>query len=91
MSAVMAFAIAAQLYGDPASAVGRDVLVNEIRLSVVGIAPPRFQGAVRNMHEPALWNPLGARADIAHVLPRRLIEEASLSLFARLAPDASRC
>lgn len=90
MSAVMAFAIAEQRYGDPASAVGRDILVNEMRLRVVGIAPPRFQGAVRNMQEPALWIPLGARADIARVSPRWLSEEASLSLFARLAPDASR-
>jgi putative ABC transport system permease protein len=90
MAAVMAYAIAEQLYGTPASAVGRQILVNEIPLRVVGIAPPRFQGALRNMDEPALWIPLSARADIARISPRWLTEEASLSLFARLAPDASR-
>jgi putative ABC transport system permease protein len=92
MTAVMAYAIAEQLYGNPASAVGRRILVNEIPVRVVGVAPPKFQGALRDMGEPALWMPLSARADIARLSPRWLTDEgeASLSLFARLAPHASR-
>jgi putative ABC transport system permease protein len=64
--------------------------VNEIPLRIVGVAPPRFQGAVRKMDEPALWIPLSARADIARISARWLVEQPSLSLFARLAPKASR-
>jgi predicted permease len=90
MTAVMAYEIAEQLYGTAASAVGRQILVNEIPVRLVGIAPPRFQGALRNMDEPALWIPLSARAGIVRISPRWLIEEASLSLFARLAPGTSR-
>jgi predicted permease len=89
-TAVMAHAIAEQLYGTAASAVGQQILVNEIPVRLVGIAPPRFQGALRNMDEPALWIPVSARAGIARISPRWLTEEASLSLFARLAPGASR-
>ena len=63
--------------------------MNEVPLRVVGVAPPRFQGALRDMDEPALWIPLSARADIARVSPRWLTDQAALSLFARLAPGAS--
>lgn len=90
MVAVMAYATAEQLYGRPASAMGRRIMVNEIPLRIVGVAPPRFQGAVRKMDEPALWIPLSARADIARISARWLVEQPSLSLFARLAPKASR-
>src|SRR5438874_2316376 len=47
MTAVMSYAMAEQLYGSAAAAVGRRILVNEDPVHVVGIAPPRFQGAVR--------------------------------------------
>jgi predicted permease len=90
MTAIMSYSIAEQLYGDATAAVGRRVLVNEVPVYVVGVAPPRFQGALRNMDEPALWIPLSARATIGHISPRWLTDSASLSLFARLAPGASR-
>lgn len=89
MTAVMSYSMAAQLYGDAAAAVGRRILVNEVPVYVVGVAPPRFQGAIRNMDEPALWIPLSARADIAHISHRWLTDSASLALFGRLAPGAT--
>ena len=90
MTAVMSYAVAEQLYGNAAAAVGHRILVNEVPLQVVGVAPPRFQGALRNMDEPALWIPLSARADVVRVSRRWLTDDAALSLFARLTPDASR-
>ena len=90
MTAVMAYAMAEQLYGNAIAAVGHRILVNEIPVHVVGVAPPRFQGAVRHMDEPALWIPLSARAEIARVSPRWLTDEATLSVFGRIAPNASR-
>jgi predicted permease len=90
MTAVMAYAMAEQLYGDASAAVGRRIVVNEVPLHVVGVAPPRFQGALRNMNEPALWMPFSARADVAHVSRRWLTDESALSAFGRLAPDVSR-
>ncbi|HKW11733.1 MAG TPA: ABC transporter permease [Gemmatimonadaceae bacterium] len=90
MTAVMSSKIAEQLFGSAVAAIGQRALVNEVPVYIVGVAPPRFQGAVRKMNEPALWMPLSARADIAHVSRRWLTDDAALSLFARLAPDASR-
>ena len=89
-TAVISESIAGQLFGSPEAAIGRTVHVNEVPLRVVGVAPPRFQGAAKNMGNVGLWIPMSARADIAHVSPRWITEESSLSLFARLAPDARR-
>src|SRR5687767_3636031 len=88
-TAVLAEAVATQLYGRVASAVGRTILVNEVPLRIVGVAPPRFQGATKNL-EVAIWIPMSARADIARISPRWITDEPSLSLFARLASGASR-
>lgn len=89
MTAVMSYAMAEALYGNAAAAVGQRILVNELPMYVVGVAPPRFQGAVRGMDEPALWMPVSARADIARISPHWLTDGAALQPFARLAPHAS--
>jgi predicted permease len=88
-TAVLAYGMAERLYGDAARAVGREIRVNDVPVQVVGVAPRRFQGALRNMDEPVLWLPLSARAAIDRVSPRWLADEHRLSLFARLAPDVS--
>lgn len=89
MVAVLSDATAQRLYGSARSAMGRQVLVNEVSVVVVGVAPPRFQGARRNMNEPALWLPLSARAVIARMSPRSLDDSPALSLVARLSSGAS--
>ncbi|MFL5613956.1 MAG: ABC transporter permease [Gemmatimonadaceae bacterium] len=89
MSAVMSYELATQLYGTAAKAIGLTIRVNEVPLHVVGVTPPRFQGAVRHMDGSALWIPLSARTDIDRVSARWLADEPALSLFGRLAPHAS--
>ena len=88
-TAVMTETAATRLYGSAANAVGRTVRVNEVPLRVVRVAPRRFQGAAKNMGDVALWIPMSARADIAHIPPRWITDEPALSAFARLAPGAS--
>lgn len=88
MSAVMSFALAEQLYGSAANAVGQVVRVNQMAVRVAGVAPPAFQGAIRNMGGPGLWLPLSARAHIARV-PQRWLEGRTLSLIGRLAPGVT--
>jgi predicted permease len=90
MAAIMSYAAAEQLYGNAGAAVGQRILVNEVPMYVVGVAPPRFQGALRGMDEPALWIPVSARAAITRISPRWLTTDAALSLFGRLAPGVSR-
>ena len=54
MTGVMSYAIAEQLFGDVSGAVGQQVLVNDVPVHVVGVAPPGFQGALRGMDDRAL-------------------------------------
>jgi predicted permease len=89
LSAVMSFATAERLYSAPLAAVGQRILVNGVPVRVVGVAPPAFQGTLRNMGRPALWIPVSARADIARVPARWLADNASLEIFGRTAPDVS--
>lgn len=90
MTAIISEKMATLLYGNPAAAVDRRIIVNELPVRVVGVAPFRFQGALRNMDEPMLWIPLSARAEIQRISPRWLTEAPALSLFGRLAPGVER-
>lgn len=89
LSAVMSFEWGERLYGVASNAVGQQVLVNDVPVRVVGLTPPAFQGALRQMDRPALFIPVSARADIARRSPGWLIDDANMEGFARLAPDVS--
>jgi putative ABC transport system permease protein len=91
MSAVMSFAMAERLYGTPTNALGQRLLVNDMSVRIVGLAPPAFQGAVRNMAagRTALWMPVSARADIDRVSPSWLTDRPALEAFGRVAPGVS--
>jgi putative ABC transport system permease protein len=89
-TAVLSEAAALRLYGSANDAIGRTIHVNEVPLRVVGVAPSRFQGAAKNMGSNSLWIPLSARADIAHISPRWLTEEPSLSVVARVEQGVRR-
>src|SRR5688572_20193958 len=85
LSVVLSSAMAEQLYGTPTAAVGQRILVNEVPVRIVGVAPPRFQGARRNSQRPAAWIPVSARAEIARVSPRWM-ESPVLEVAGRLSP-----
>lgn len=67
--------------------VGRTIRVNDVPIRVVGVAPPRFNGAVPTGGTRTLWMPLSARATIlrptADASGSR--ESAILTVAARLA------
>lgn len=88
-AAIMSFRFATLLYGAPSSALGKQILVNNVPLRVVGIAPPTFQGALRDMQSPALWIPLGARSDVAQQ-PPSWIDTRVITVAARLAAGVDR-
>lgn len=90
MTAVTSYALATQLFGDAPGAIGRNVFVNDVPVRVVGVAPPTFQGALREMNDPGLWMPLSARADIDRESPRWLNDTPTLHLVARMAPGVPR-
>lgn len=88
LSAIMGYRIAERLYGSAAAAVGRRILVNEMPVHVVGVAPPRFEGPIRG-DDGMLWMPASARPEILRVDRRVLQQLRSLSILGRLARGAT--
>jgi predicted permease len=80
--------------GADTAMIGRIVRLNGVPVRVVGVAPPKFRGAVLESGDPLLWVPLAARATLAGTTPRALASPDSvlLDVVARLAPnvDAER-
>jgi predicted permease len=86
---VVSFALAQELYESADRAIGQVLLVNDVELRVVAVAPPRFQGAIPNSRHPSVWLPLSMRSQVARTTPRWLTDSARLSVFARLAPNVA--
>jgi len=77
-------------FGDVANPVGRTVRVNDRELTIIGVAPPRFQGTVTGV-DFDLWIP----ATMAPVLlaGSRELEDRGIRGYAvmgRLAPNVTR-
>ena len=88
LAAVISSRMSADLFASPAEAVGSRILVNDVPIRIVGVAPPRFEGAIPDNGRPQLWLPLSARAQVARTTARWLNEDR-LSVFARLAPSVT--
>ena len=75
--------------GGAPDVVGRRIRVNEQDLTVIGVAPPRFQGTV-TMIDFDLWVP-ATMAPVLFVGSRELDDRASrgYSMMARLKPNAT--
>ena len=88
LSAVMEYRIAKRLYGSPAAAIGRRILVNETPVRIVGVANEWLEGAIMN-DDARLWLPISARPEVLRVDKRVLEQVRSLRLLGRLAPGAT--
>jgi predicted permease len=76
-------------FGAADAAIGRRVLVNQHPFTIVGVAPPGFQGAESGLRFD-LWLPLGQQPQVMAGGDRLEIRASRwMSLLARLAPDAT--
>jgi predicted permease len=70
-------------------AIGRSLTVNGLAVTVVGVAPPRFQGASLSPGED-VWMPIGAYHDAAGTRQRlRDRGDPAVIVVGQLAPDAT--
>ncbi len=60
--AVMGYRAWQNQFGSDPSIVGKKVLINELPFTIVGIAPPDFNGDRLTQSPPALWVPLAQEA-----------------------------
>ena len=92
--AELALVIAHDLWeqiGADTAVIGRVVRLNDVPVRIVGVAPPKFHGAIREPGMPSLWLPLAARAAITRSTPHALASRDStiLEAFARLTPGVT--
>src|SRR5687768_5511162 len=85
-AAVLSYALAGDVFGDATRAVGEKLIVNDVPVRVVGVAPPRFEGAIPEGGRPQIWLPVSSRAEVTRSSPRWL-DEHRFDVFARLAPS----
>lgn len=88
--AVMSYQTWQQKYGGDPSVIGSSFVVNDVPVTVVGIAPPGFYSEELRPTPPSLWFPLHL---ITRLEPQQDLlhhpEEQWLNLFGRLAPGAN--
>ena len=87
---VISHALWAELFGGSRDALGAVLRVNDVAVRVVGVAPPRFQGAVPGQGSPALWLAAAARSEIVRSARWETDPDSALfAVFARLAPGVA--
>ncbi len=92
-AAVLSHAYWATRLGADPGVVGRQVAVNDRPVTVVGVAPPGFEGTTLGVR-PAVFLPLTAAADVdASFGPRAAFDDRlqqGIFLFGRLRPGVTR-
>jgi predicted permease len=78
-------------FSSSADVVGRGIRVNDVPVTIIGVAPPRFQGVAGNSDQRMLWMPVQARGITnghgAAFLSSR--DSAMFHAVAQLAPGAT--
>ena len=88
MSAVISFALAEEIFEEPAKAVGERIIVNDLPVRIVGVATPMFEGAIPENGRPQIWMPLSARTTVTRASPMSM-NETRFTVFGRVAPSVS--
>jgi predicted permease len=88
LTAVISEAFAGELFGETRLAIGRQVRVNDAPVTIVGIAPPKFRGAVQSGETRRVWLPLSSWQSIERVDGRLFTDPnaARFEVLARLRP-----
>jgi predicted permease len=89
---VLSYGLAQRLFGSPQAAVGRAVSLNSVSWTVIGVAPPEFNGTFTVAPPEPLWLPLSMHAQYFSGPVERLLNERRfrfLNTFGRLKPGVT--
>jgi predicted permease len=90
-TAIVSDAFASERLGGVSSAVGKQVRINDMAVTIIGVTQPRFRGAVQSADERVLWLPLSAWQPVTNV-SREVFTNPNAGAFdamARLRPGVS--
>ena len=91
LTAIVGDGFASERFGGARAALGKQVKVNDVAVTIVGVAPPRFSGPVQARDERTLWIPLSAWQLVAKVSDD-VFTDPNATMFeaaARLQPHVS--
>jgi putative ABC transport system permease protein len=90
-TAVISESLARERFGSPAAALGKQMQLNDVAVTIVGVAAPRFNGVIPYGVARQLWLPLSAWPLVGKVDPRIFTDspDAVFDAFARLRPGVS--
>ena len=85
---VISHAVWDRLYGRAPDVLGRNIRVNDVLVTITGVAPPRFSGTRTGGSQMRVWLPLSARPQVQHTSVAILssYDSAFFGLAARLRP-----
>jgi len=91
LTAVVSEAIATERFGGARGALGKHVKVNDVEVTIIGVAPHRFAGVVQSGETRMVWLSLSAWPPVANVNDRAFTDAnaASFDAAARLQPGVS--
>jgi len=67
LTAIVSDAFASEQFGGARGAVGKQVKVNDVAVTIVGVGPPHFNGPVQSGEPRTLWLPLSSWQPVARV------------------------
>jgi predicted permease len=91
LSAIVSEGLATEQFGDARGALGKRVKVNDVEVTIIGVAPHGFAGAVQSGETRMLWLPLSAWQPVANVSAQVFtdLNAASFDAAARLQPGVT--
>jgi len=91
LTAIVSDAFASDRFGGARAAVGQQVKLNDVTVTIVGVAPPRFNGVMQSGAPRTLWLPLSSWQLVTKADDRAFSDPnaASFDALARLAPGVT--
>ena len=91
LTAIVSDAIATEQFGGTRGALGKRVKVNDVEVTIIGVAPRRFAGPVQSGETRLVWLPLSAWQIVTSVNPQVFSDPnaASFDALARLQPGVT--
>jgi putative ABC transport system permease protein len=88
LTTIVSYGLAMERFGSPQAALGKQIAVNEVPVTVIGVAPQRFNGPVVSGEARNLWLPMSAWQSVANVRDEIFTDPTvtAFEAFARLKP-----
>ena len=91
LSAIVTPELASERFGDARAAIGKQLEVNDVTVTIVGVAPPRFSGVIQSGETRALWLPLSSWQTVTKVNEQVFVDPNArrFEALARLRPGVT--